>query len=124
MEDGQPIDQLDNIIIVDGLPVVPPEKYDKLHALIKKISNSFGCVTQRFELPKDEKDFTTGFAFVEYQSKAEAERAITKMHGQSLDKKHVFAVCLFTDWLKFKYLLCLPACGGHSVAFVAFIDPL
>lgn len=52
--------------------------------IIKKLCNSFSCATQRFQLVQDEKGHTTGFAFVEYQSKIEAERAIQKMHGQSL----------------------------------------
>ena len=95
-------DQLDNIVIVDGLPAVPKEKCEKLFALIKKISNAFGCATQAFELCQGANGATTGYAFVEYKDKAGAERAISKMHGQSLDKKHVFSVCLFSDWTKFK----------------------
>eukprot|EP00995_Heteronema_vittatum_P010263 NODE_56_length_2190_cov_645.855675_g47_i0.p1 GENE.NODE_56_length_2190_cov_645.855675_g47_i0~~NODE_56_length_2190_cov_645.855675_g47_i0.p1 ORF type:complete len:668 (+),score=304.87 NODE_56_length_2190_cov_645.855675_g47_i0:260-2005(+) len=32
----------------------------------------------------------------------EAERAVVKLHNQKLDKAHVFHVCLFSDWQKFK----------------------
>jgi len=98
-EDNQ---QLDNIVIIDGLPVVPQEKFDKLQSVVAKICNSFGCVVQRLELVQDDKGETTGFAFVEYQSAAEAERAVVKMNGQKLDKKHEFKVSPFADWLKYK----------------------
>ncbi|KAI4985566.1 hypothetical protein ZWY2020_018196 [Hordeum vulgare] len=62
-----------NIIVVDNLPVVPPEK--------------------------DQED--PGYCFIEYNTPQEAELAREKTNGYKLDKSHIFAVNMFDDFEKY-----------------------
>lgn len=93
---------LHNVIIIDNLPVVPQAKVEKLYNVINKIINQFQCAALQFELCQNESGETTGYAFVEYETPADAERAILKMNNQRLDKSHIFKVCLFSDWELFE----------------------
>eukprot|EP01012_Entosiphon_sulcatum_P040546 TRINITY_DN54217_c0_g1_i1.p1 TRINITY_DN54217_c0_g1~~TRINITY_DN54217_c0_g1_i1.p1 ORF type:complete len:652 (-),score=142.64 TRINITY_DN54217_c0_g1_i1:65-2020(-) len=99
-------DALNSCIVIDNLPVVTKEKYQKLQTLISRIVNhkelkEVGSV-KRFELCQDAEGTTTGFAFVEYDNPSAAAKAQVKMNGQKLDKQHTLLVSLFTDWEKFK----------------------
>ena len=48
------------IVVVDNIPVVSEEKYDKLKAVLTKIFTSIGAI-ETFHLPQDESKNTKGY---------------------------------------------------------------
>mmetsp|Transcript_28808 Transcript_28808/g.84433 ORF Transcript_28808/g.84433 Transcript_28808/m.84433 type:complete len:691 (+) Transcript_28808:11-2083(+) len=91
-------DTLDKAIVVDGLPQVPPEKYEKLLKVLEKIFTQLGPIAEDgIMMPKDENGLSKGFAFVEYATKEGAEEAIKKTQGHKLDKNHTFVVNTFVQ---------------------------
>ncbi|XP_078439767.1 eukaryotic translation initiation factor 3 subunit B-like [Wolffia australiana] len=92
-----------NIIVVDNLPVVPPEKFEKLENVVRKIYSQIGVIKEGgLWMPVNpETQKTLGYCFVEYNTPEEAERAKEKTNGYKLDKAHIFAVNLFDDFDKF-----------------------
>ena len=90
------------VIIVDGLPIVPKEKYEKLTNVIRKFFTQVGTIVENgLEMPQDDAGTSKGFAFIEFSSEAEATAAITKANGYKLDKSHTFQVNSFEDHAKF-----------------------
>ena len=89
-EDEGPSRRMDNVIVLDGLPRVSREKYDKLLTFLSKVVSQVATVMEDgLFLPlNEEKGETEGFAFVEYQSDAGAEAALRALHGFKLDAKH------------------------------------
>lgn len=59
-----------NIIIVDNLPVVPREKFDKLEGVIRKIYSQIGVIKEDgLWMPIDpETQKTLGYCFIEFNS--------------------------------------------------------
>lgn len=59
-----------NIIVVDNLPVVPKEKYEKLENVIRKIYSQIGLIKDDgFWMPLDpETQKTLGYCFIEYNT--------------------------------------------------------
>ncbi|KAL9225539.1 hypothetical protein vseg_001448 [Gypsophila vaccaria] len=92
-----------NIIVVDNLPQVMPEKFDKLEAVIRKIYSQMGVIKENgFWMPvDDETSKSLGYCFIEFNTPQEAELAKEKTHGYRLDKAHLFAVNLFEDIEKY-----------------------
>ncbi|MQM15581.1 hypothetical protein Taro_048527 [Colocasia esculenta] len=92
-----------SIIVVDNLPVVPPEKFEKLENVIRKIYSQIGVIKEDgFWMPVNpETNRTLGYCFVEYNTPQEAELAREKTNAYKLDKSHVFAVNLFDDFDKY-----------------------
>jgi len=88
------------VIVVDNVPVVPQEKFEKLKGVLTKFFGALGAIKE-FHLPLDEKQQTKGYAFVEYTTAEAAENAIQKANGYRLDKQHVFRVNSFDDFQKF-----------------------
>ncbi|XP_010276277.1 PREDICTED: eukaryotic translation initiation factor 3 subunit B-like [Nelumbo nucifera] len=94
---------LGNIIVVDNLPVVAPEKFEKLEGVIRKIYSQI-CVLKEDAIwmplnPETQK--TLGYCFIEFNTLQEAELAKEKTQGYKLDKSHIFSVNLFDDFDKF-----------------------
>jgi translation initiation factor 3 subunit B len=46
-------------VVVDNIPVVPEEKFDKLHSILQKIFSAIGTVVA-LTMPKDDKGVTKG----------------------------------------------------------------
>ncbi|CAL9067771.1 eukaryotic translation initiation factor 3 subunit B-like [Musa acuminata AAA Group] len=92
-----------NIIVVDNLPVVPPEKFEKLEGVIRKIYSQIGTIREGgIWMPVNpDTQKTLGYCFVEYNTPQEAELAREKTNGYKLDKSHIFAVNLFDDFEKY-----------------------
>ncbi|CAH9101713.1 unnamed protein product [Cuscuta europaea] len=92
-----------NVIVVDNLPVVPKEKFEKLEGVIRKIYSQIGVVKDDgLWMPVDpDTQKTLGYCFIEYNTPQEAELAKEKTHGYRLDKSHIFVVNLFDDIDKF-----------------------
>ncbi|KAI3831845.1 hypothetical protein MKX03_022217 [Papaver bracteatum] len=89
-----------NIIVVDNLPVVTAEKYNKLIGVIKRISG----VTDEGQLwmPNDpETQKSLGYCFIEYNTPQEAELAIQRTNKYKLDRAHILAVNEFNDFDRF-----------------------
>jgi len=91
-----------NVLVVDNLPVVPEEKFEKLKNVLTKIFSQLGTLEEGgIFLPKDSKGLTKGFAFVEYEDTKEAKQACEQTNGYMLDKSHVFRVTMFDDFAKY-----------------------
>ncbi|BBN19832.1 translation initiation factor 3 subunit B [Marchantia polymorpha subsp. ruderalis] len=92
-----------NVIVVDNLPVVAPEKHEKLENVIRKIFGQIGVIRERgLWMPREDGDGKTkGYAFIEYTTPQEAQTAIEQTNGYKLDKAHVFAVNMFDDFEKY-----------------------
>jgi translation initiation factor 3 subunit B len=87
-------------IIVDGLPVVPAEKREKLINVIRKFFSQVGTITT-LTMPQGPDNSSLGFAFIEFSSEAEANAAIARANGYKLDKSHTFIVNAFDDYSKY-----------------------
>ncbi|XP_074557396.1 eukaryotic translation initiation factor 3 subunit B-like [Curcuma longa] len=92
-----------NIIVVDNLPVVPPEKFEKLEGVVRKIYSQIGTIRERgIWMPvNSETQKTLGYCFIEYNTAQEAELAREKTNGYKLDKSHIFAVNVLDDFEKY-----------------------
>ncbi|KAL3690224.1 hypothetical protein R1sor_016533 [Riccia sorocarpa] len=93
-----------NIVVVDNLPVVAPEKYEKLEGVIRKIFGQIGVIRERgLWMPREDggEGKTKGYAFIEYTTPQEAQTAKEQTNGYKLDKSHVFAVNMFDDFEKY-----------------------
>ena len=59
---------LQNVIVVDNLPVVPPEKFEKLEGVVRKIYSQIGTIKEDglwMPLNPDTQK-TLGYCFIEY----------------------------------------------------------
>ena len=94
--------RVSNVVVVDHLPVVPQEKHEKLTAVLTKIFGQLGNIRENgLHMPSDASNNSKGFAFVEYNTPAEAVNARENANGYRLDKNHVFSVYTFDDLDKF-----------------------
>jgi translation initiation factor 3 subunit B len=86
------------IIVVDGLPVVPASKVDKLKAFLAgKVFGQFGEMLS-FEVPLSEDgDKSMGFAFIEFGTADSAKAAIAGTNGVNMDARHKMVVQPFDD---------------------------
>lgn len=59
-----------NVIVVDNLPVVPPEKFEKLENVIRKIYSQIGVIRDGgLWMPVNpESQKTLGYCFIEYNT--------------------------------------------------------
>ncbi|EKX42947.1 translation initiation factor 3, subunit B [Guillardia theta CCMP2712] len=95
---------MDNVIVVDNLPVVPPEKVEKLAGILLKLYSKIGAIVEDgdyngLHMPMDdEKGMSKGFAFIEFVDKKSAVMAVEQTDGHKLDKNHVFSVCRFPEF--------------------------
>ncbi|PSS11951.1 Eukaryotic translation initiation factor 3 subunit B like [Actinidia chinensis var. chinensis] len=92
-----------SIIVVDNLPVVPKEKFEKLEGVVRKIYGQIGVIKEDgLWMPIDPAtQKTLGYCFIEYNTPQEAELAREKTNNYKLDKSHVFAINMFDDREKF-----------------------
>jgi translation initiation factor 3 subunit B len=95
---------MDNIIVVDKLPVVPPEKVSKLKDVLGKLYSKIGQLKNGQEaivMPMNKEGTESkGFAFIEFEDKQSALLAVEQTEGYRLDKAHVFSVVLFTEFMR------------------------
>ncbi|KAI5586795.1 hypothetical protein POPTR_006G267500v4 [Populus trichocarpa] len=94
---------LGNTIVVDNLPVVPKEKFDKLEGVVNKIYSQIGVIKEDgLWMPVDPgTQKTLGYCFIEYNTPQEAELAKEKTNGYKLDRAHIFAVNMIEDFNRF-----------------------
>ncbi|MCL7043372.1 hypothetical protein MKW94_026081 [Papaver nudicaule] len=89
-----------NIIVIDNLPVVTSEKYQKLVRVIKRKSG----ITEesRLWVPVDpETQKSLGYCFLEYNTPQEVQLAIQRTNKKRLDSSHILVVNLFDDFDRF-----------------------
>ena len=98
MEEG-----LDTFIVIDGLPKVPGASKDKLvKFLLRKLTTVGKTKEENVFMPMDDSgEMTEGFAFVEYETSAQAAAAVKTLHATPLDKRHTIAVNKLTDIERF-----------------------
>ncbi|KAI1301392.1 Eukaryotic translation initiation factor 3 subunit B [Halotydeus destructor] len=93
-------DGLENVIVVDRVPQVGPDRLEKLKTVITKLFSKVGDIVGE-NYPLDSAGLTQGYIFIEYKSHESAVEAVKQFDGHRLDKTHVFAVNIFTDIEKY-----------------------
>ena len=93
-------ESMDMCVLVDSIPVVGADKYDKLIHFVKAKFAPSGTIVD-IVMPKDESSgLTLGYLFIQYSTAAEAQAAIANMHGKPMDKTHIFKVSVISDFDK------------------------
>ncbi|KAF8198947.1 eukaryotic translation initiation factor eIF2A-domain-containing protein [Pholiota molesta] len=93
-------DGFDNVLVVDGLPIIDESKLERLRAKITKEFSKKGVSVKQEDiyLPWDNTaGKSKGFMFVEFKNYEDAELALATMHNHPFDTKHTFKVNRFTD---------------------------
>ncbi|KAI8459008.1 translation initiation factor eIF-3 subunit 9 [Phakopsora pachyrhizi] len=97
-------DTFDNLIVVEGAPVVDESKRARL---LKAIVATFGkkglkINESRIEMPLDPTNQQSkGYLFIEMDTPQDADRAVRNLHDYPFDKKHRFTVIKFTEVERF-----------------------
>lgn len=93
----------DCVLVVDNIPKIGPEKYQKLFSKLSQTFERFGRI-RRLEdgnplmsLIRNEDGYTLGFAFVEFISPEEAHKAMLSLHNLQFDRSHRFWACTAGD---------------------------
>ncbi|XP_017782495.1 PREDICTED: eukaryotic translation initiation factor 3 subunit B [Nicrophorus vespilloides] len=94
-------DGVESVIVVDGVPVVGPDRIEKLKSVINKLFTKFGNIVNEY-YPVNEKGSTKGYIFLEYSSPLHAAEAVKLTNNHKLDKQHTFLVNIFTDFNKYE----------------------
>jgi len=103
---------MSNIVVVDGLPIVPEAKKQKLLKFIYghltkagKLMGNSPLGWKGISMPLDEKTGKSyGFAFVEYLDEANARAAVTKLNNLAITKKQVLRANLWDDFERYEQL--------------------
>ncbi|KAL6846837.1 hypothetical protein ACP4OV_024285 [Aristida adscensionis] len=92
-----------NVIVVDNLPVIPPEKFQKLEKAIRNVFGTFGVIKEgAVGMPVNPyTNETYGYCFIEYSTPQEAELAREIANGHRFDKSHKFVVNMFDDFERY-----------------------
>jgi len=111
-------------IVVDNLPAVPKEKYDKLLGVLRKVFGQMGKITDGgLHMPFDDaKDKSLGFAYINFSAAEEAQKAVLSINGWNLDKAHALKVSLYEDLKKFQAVPDVYE-PPHKPEFVPRMDP-
>ncbi|KAF7495017.1 Eukaryotic translation initiation factor 3 subunit B [Sarcoptes scabiei] len=91
---------LKSVIIVDGIPKIAQERFEKLRTVLLKLFSKCGEIVKDY-FPLEENQFTKGYVFFEYKKSEQAKNAVKTFNGHKLDKNHVFAVNMIQDIDKF-----------------------
>ena len=99
-EDVEMDENLGNVVLIENLPVVPPQKLGKLKEVIAKHCSRVEGVSKRaIAVPFDEeRDRSKGAAFVEFSCVEAAELAVRHLNGFPFDKSHQLVAILLSDY--------------------------
>ncbi|TIB70164.1 hypothetical protein E3P77_00082 [Wallemia ichthyophaga] len=95
----EPINPLDSIVVLDGMPIISPEKQSKLFkALTKAISAKAGIDVSddQFYMPLNQGK-SDGYIFLTLKSSNEANTLINKLDDSPFDSKHTFKINKFSQ---------------------------
>ncbi|KAF8591896.1 translation initiation factor eIF-3b [Ramaria rubella] len=95
----EPTEGLDNVLVVDGVPIIDKSKLDKL---LSKISKDFGrkgapIKPDAMSMPWDASGKSKGYLFMEFKDVDEASFALAAMQGFPFDRTHTFTINRFSD---------------------------
>ncbi|KAJ7925889.1 eukaryotic translation initiation factor eIF2A-domain-containing protein [Mycena leptocephala] len=92
-------DGFDNMLVVDGIPVIDKSKLEKLFARICKEFSRKGVPIKPDDIfmPWNDAGKSQGYIFVEFKNADDANLALAAMHNHPFDAKHTFKVNRFTD---------------------------
>ncbi|KAF8216115.1 eukaryotic translation initiation factor eIF2A-domain-containing protein [Mycena galopus ATCC 62051] len=93
-------DSFDNMLVVDGIPLIDKSKLEKLVARICKEFSRKGVTVKPDDIYMPWDDTTgknQGFMFVEFRNVDDANLALAAMDNHPFDARHVFKVNKFTD---------------------------
>ncbi|CAG9774050.1 unnamed protein product [Ceutorhynchus assimilis] len=93
-------DGYENVIVVDGVPQVGPNRLEKLKSVINKIFNKFGNIVNEY-YPVTADGTTKGYVFLEYSNANHVLEVVNLTNNWKLDKQHTLSVNLFTDFDKY-----------------------
>ncbi len=91
---------LDTFVVVDGLPIVDnnESKSKLIRLLLRKWLNTAGKTKEEaIHMPMNDQGKTEGYAFVEYETPAQAAAVTKYLDGKLLDKHHPLAVNKLSD---------------------------
>ncbi|KAJ6610102.1 eukaryotic translation initiation factor eIF2A-domain-containing protein [Mycena sp. CBHHK59/15] len=100
-------DSFDNLLVVDGVPVIDKSKLEKLLAKICKEFSRKGVSIKPDDINMPWNDTTgksQGFIFVEFKNVDDANLALSALHNHPFDAKHQFKVNRFTDIERYEKL--------------------
>lgn len=89
----------DCLVVVDNVPKIGPEKYEKLVKKLKPLFEKSARMRRddqdasRLTFVRAENGSTLGFAFAEYITPEEAVKAVAALHNFQLDRSHRFWAC-------------------------------
>ncbi|PLW18449.1 hypothetical protein PCANC_15777 [Puccinia coronata f. sp. avenae] len=99
-------DTFDNLIVVEGAPIVDEAKRGRL---VKAIVSTFAKKDLKIneaniEMPLDQNNQSKGYLFIELNTPQDADRAVRNLHDYPFDKKHRFTVIKFTEVERFAHV--------------------
>jgi len=92
-------ENMDSIIIVDGLPIVDSTKTAKLSGFVVKKFSEYGTIAEH-ELPVDASGSSLGFLFLRFETPAQATAAFA-LNGKPMDKSHLYRISHYNDYEKY-----------------------
>ncbi|KIJ45291.1 hypothetical protein M422DRAFT_67411 [Sphaerobolus stellatus SS14] len=89
----------DNLLVVDGVPIIDKSKLEKLVAKISKEFSRKGAKIspENITVPFGDDGKSKGFIFMEFKTPDEAVHALTTMNGVPFDSKHNFIINRFSE---------------------------
>lgn len=96
----------DCMVVIDNLPKAGPEKYARLTGVVTPLFERSAEVRRdedgrsRVTIVQGDDGSSLGFAFVEYTTPEEAQKALSQLHNYQLDKAHRFWACTAGDLQK------------------------
>lgn len=93
----------DCVLVIDNVPKIGPEKFQKLLAKLGQTFNKFGRMRRlddgnpSLSLICSEDGHTAGYAFAEFVSPEEAQKAKQSLHNLQFDRSHRFWACTAGD---------------------------
>ncbi|EJF62267.1 translation initiation factor eIF-3b [Dichomitus squalens] len=97
-------ESFDNILVVDGVPVIDKSKLEKLLQKISKDFSRKGCPIkpENMTVPWNESNGKSkGYIFMEFKNPDDASRALAAMNGHPFDARHTFLINRFTDFERY-----------------------
>lgn len=89
------VSPLDSVVILEGAPIVGPDRAEKLIGAIIKVAKKEAGVqvnARAIEMPTGEDGKSKGHLFITLNNQQEAQAFTRSLHEYAFDKKHVFKI--------------------------------